>query len=299
MGLKSVFSAMKKEGYVVGPLDLYLLSLEAKDSDRAINVNAPSAIGSCLRARYYSRIGAPSDGYSVDARTRRIFDNGTGVHERLQAYLKKQGMLLMDEVPVINELYNIQGHTDGILKLSKDELGVLEIKSINSKGFSELKSAKPEHQKQGLVYLFCLENWRQMLHDKYKTEEEFNKSGISRSMKYHSFYTHLKDGSKFTREEKINFQVSLIKQMDEILYHCDKPLTKVVFLYENKDTQDLKEYCISSTDPQSKGVLKEILEECEYLNDVIDNNKGVPPRCASSKNDNSCRWCNYKTECWN
>lgn len=299
MGLKSMFSALKNEGYILKNLDLYLLSLAVKDEDRAINVNAPSAIGTCLRARYYSRTGAPCDTCAVDARTRRIFDNGTHVHLRLQDYLKAQGMLLMDEVPVISDEYTIQGHTDGILDLSHDELGVLEIKSINSRNFTELKTAKPEHKMQGLVYLYCLEQWRQMLQSKYKTEEEFKKSSTKRSMKYRKYYLHLKDGHKFTREQKINFQVHLLKELDNILYYCKKPLTKVVFLYENKDTQDLKEYAISSNDPQSAETIKGIIEDCEYLNDIIDNNGDIPPRCASSKSDNACRWCNYKTECWN
>lgn len=299
MSLKTMFSAMKKEGYVVKPLELYLLSLSATDSDRAINVNAPSAIGTCLRSRYYTRTNAESDSYSVDARTRRIFDNGSGVHERLQTYLKDVGILLMDEVPVLNETHNIQGHTDGILKLSDRELGVLEIKSINSKGFNELKSEKPEHNRQGLIYVYCLEQWRLMLKEKYKTEKEFKDSSVSRSMYYHKFYTHLKDGRKFTAKEKIRFQVQLLKQMDEILFHCDTPITKCIFLYENKDTQDLKEYCVSSKETQSESNIKEMLEECDYLNDIIENNKEIPPRCASNKSDNACRWCRYKTECWN
>ena len=106
MALKAVFSAMKREGYVIKDLDLYLLSLNATDEDRAIDVNAPSQAGTCMRARYYARTGAPRDFGSVDARTRRIFDNGTKTHERLQEYLLKQGMLLMDEVPVHNYEYN-------------------------------------------------------------------------------------------------------------------------------------------------------------------------------------------------
>ena len=154
MALKAVFSAMKREGYIVKDLDLYLLGLSATDEDRAIDVNAPSQAGVCMRARYYARTGAPRDGASIDARTRRIFDNGTKTHERLQEYLLKQGMLLMDEVPVHNYEYNIQGHTDGVLKLSASERGILEIKSINSNGFSSLKGAKEDHRKQGLVYIF-------------------------------------------------------------------------------------------------------------------------------------------------
>lgn len=297
MSLNNVFSAMKKSGYIIKDLDMYLLGLSAKDNDRAIDVNAPSAVGSCIRSRYYTRMGAESDPYSIDARTRRIFDNGSGVHERLQSYLKKQGMLLMDEVPLVNEDYAIQGHTDGILKLG-NELAILEIKSINSRGFSELKSEKPEHKMQGLVYLFCLEEKRKYLQSTYPTEEEFNASSLSRSMKYASKYSYLKDGSKYTSKEKIKLQVKLCKQADEILYHCKKPVTKVIFLYESKDTQDLKEFCVTSVEPQSKVIMKNILEDFEKLNECVKNKK-IPDRCASNKNDNVCRWCNYKTECWN
>lgn len=289
---------MKKEGYIIKPLELYLLGLEAKDSDRAINVNAPSAVGSCLRSRFYSRTGAPCDPYSVDPRTRRIFDNGTGVHERLQGYLEACNILLMREVPIINDEYNIQGHTDGIIKLSETELGVLEIKSINSRSCGELKAEKPDHRKQGLIYLYSLESLRKYLQDRYPTEEKFNKSLFARRRRYAKYYQHLNDGSKFTRDEKIKFQVDLCCQRDKLLYHCKTPLTKVIFLYENKDTQDLKEYCVSTNDPQSKELLKEMFEEFVYLNDVVDKGE-IPPRCASSKSDNACRWCNYKTECWN
>ena len=82
MALKSVFNAMKRDGYVVKDLDLYLLSLNGTDNDRAIDVNAPSQIGKCLRQRFYARTGAESNSNAVDARTRRIFDNGTKTHER-------------------------------------------------------------------------------------------------------------------------------------------------------------------------------------------------------------------------
>lgn len=290
--------AVKNEGYVVKPLELYLLSLSATDEDRAINVNAPSQIGSCLRSRYYARTGAERDEHSIEPRTRRIFDNGTGVHERLQSYLKECGLLLMDEVPILNDDYNIQGHTDGILKLSDSELGVLEIKSINSRGFSELKSEKPEHKRQGLVYLFCLESRRQYLQKKYSTEEKFNLSILARRRKFASYYDHLKDGSKFTAKEKKMFQVDLCCQADKLLYHCKEPITKVIFLYENKDTQDLKEYCVRSSDPSAIEVMKDILSECKELNECVAKKK-APPREGKSKSDNLCRWCSFKTECWN
>lgn len=299
MALKAVFSAMKREGYVVKDLDLYLLSLnDETGSDRAIDVNAPSQAGVCMRARYYARTGAHKDSLAVDARARRIFDNGTKTHERLQEYLLKQGMLLMDEVPVHNYAYNIQGHTDGVLALSAAEKGILEIKSINSHGFDSLKNAKEDHRKQGLIYIYCLEQRRLFLRATYKTRKDFDKSESKRMKEYAELYQHLKTGSKYTREEKIHFQCRLHACMDSILYDTKVPITKVIFLYENKDNQELKEFCVSSLEANSKEILDEVLEEYADLNEYVKDGE-IPPRCARNKSDNACRWCDYKTECWN
>ena len=298
MSLNSIFNAMKKEGYIIKDLDLYLLSLNGEDNDRAIDVNAPSQIGGCLRSRYYSRTQASRDTNAIDARTRRIFDNGTKTHERLQQYLEEQGMLLMDEVPVYNATYNIQGHTDGILALGAVEKGVLEIKSINSNGFSNLKTVKEEHRKQGLTYVYCLEQRRLELHEIYSSLSDFVKDKKNRYKKYASLYQHLKDGRRHTREEKIKFQCDLHDKMDSILMETRVPITKAIFLYENKDSQELKEFCVSTREAASQEVLKEILNECSYINDCIKNGI-VPPRCSNSKTSSPCRFCPFTIECFN
>ena len=297
MALSNVFSAMKREGYVIRPLDLYLLSLNKEDNDRAINVNAPSQVGTCMRARFYARTGEEQDANSVDARTRRIFDNGTCFHIRIQGYLKEQGMLLMDEVPVHNYEYNIQGHTDGILALNVVEDGVLELKSINNAGFTQLKGPKEEHKKQGLVYIFCLESRRLFLQSKYKTQEDFDRSLPIRKAQYRKLYQHLKGGRKFTKAQKIAYQVGLHVKMDKILYSLKKPITKAIFLYENKDNQEMKEYCVSSQEAESKKLMREILEEYEYINECVESGT-VPPREGTNKSSSPCRWCNYKSACW-
>lgn len=298
MALKSVFNAMKREGYVIKDLDLYLLSLNGEDNDRAINVNAPSQIGSCLRSRYYARTQANRDTNAIDARTRRIFDNGTKTHERLQQYLEAQGMLLMDEVPVYNAEYNIQGHTDGILALGAVEKGILEIKSINSNGFSQLKAAKEEHRKQGLTYVYCLEQRRQELQKKYSSLSAFVKDKKKRYAEYEKLYQHLKGGRKYTREEKIQFQCDLHDRMDSILMETHAPITKAIFLYENKDTQELKEFCVSTREASAQAMLKDILNECDYVNNCVENGI-VPPRCSNSKTSSPCRFCPFTIECFN
>lgn len=314
MALKSVFQAMKNEGYIIKPLDMYLLSLNSKDSDRATNVNSPSQASVCNRANYYARMGYQNDG-SIDPRTRRIFDNGTKTHERLQEYLLAEGILIGDEVPCINPEYNIQGHTDGFLNLGAvtnetvlipkgccraklpvtkyTEVGILEIKSINSNGFTQLKDAKPEHKQQAMIYLYCAEARRVLLQDRYADVPSFLNSEEERAEEFRRRYAHLQEGSKFTKEEKIDFQVRLCLHTDWILFNTTRPLTKVVFLYENKDNQELKEYVVKRDD----SILQQVLAKYERLNLACEKEE-IPDREGTSKSCTTCRWCNYKTECW-
>ena len=291
----SIFNTLKSEGYIIPELDRYLISKAGYDIDRAFNVNAPSQMGGCIRRQYYSRIRLKSD-ESADPRSCRIFDMGTHVHLRLQNYLLDMGILLMDEVPVYNKKYNIQGHTDGIITLKDSELGILEIKSINSKGFSNLKSPKGNHITQGIAYIFCIERRRQELRRTYKNLLQFNLSENSRREKYSSLYQHLTDGHKYTREEKIKFQVDLHLKLDRILFQQEIPISKCIFLYECKDTQELKEFCIS-IDRYSEE-LSDMLETCEILNDCVER-RVAPSRGCSSPKDFECRYCDYRIECWN
>lgn len=294
MSLKSMFSTMKLEGYVTAPLDRYLFEEANRPNDRAVNVNAPSQAGKCNRANYYMRKQYENDG-TIDPRTQRIFDNGTYTHERLQTYLLDMELLLMDEVPIINEEYNIQGHTDGFLGL-ESEVGILEIKSINDNQFGQLRDAKEEHKKQGLIYLYCAEERRKWLHENYKTVEEFNASYKERYKYFESRYQHMKGGRKYTREQKIENEVMLNMLADNILFYTDKPITKVIFLYENKNNQELKEFVVErnlTTEP----ILEEVLEDYAYLNDCCEK-EVLPAREGTGKSSQMCRWCDFKNECY-
>lgn len=294
MALKEMFQAMKKEGYVTAPLDRFLFEEANRPNDRAVNVNAPSQAGKCNRANYYMRMQYENDG-TIDPRTQRIFDNGSYTHERLQSYLLDMELLHMDEVPLINDEYNIQGHTDGFLNFT-DEVAILEIKSINDNQFSQLRDAKEEHKRQGLIYLFCAEERRLWLHNTYETVEEFNASWNTRYKYFERHYQHMQGGRKYTREQKIKNEVMLNMLADNILFYTDKPITKVVFLYENKNNQELKEYVVErnmTTEP----ILDEVLADYEYLNECCEKQE-LPPREGTSKSCNTCRWCDYRNTCF-
>ncbi len=290
MSLKSAFSALKRsESYVLKPLEGYLLSLN-EDQNRAINVNSPSSSGGCLRARYYSRTYTEHSD-PINPRTRRIFDNGSYVHKRLQDYLTLQGMLLMAEVPVLNVNYNIQGHTDGIVDIGNGEIAILEIKSINSRGFDLLKSAKEEHKLQGLLYLYCIETRRKEILEVGMGNPEVMKKLLKQR------YSHLNSGKVYTKKEKIQFQLDLHKELDEILTNINKPVTKIIFLYENKDNQEIKEFVVYSTDPKNAELLQNELKRCTQLNEFV-NKESIPAREGKSKSDYSCRYCSFASECW-
>lgn len=315
MSLKAVFNAIKNEGYIIKPLEMYLLSLNDRDGDRAVNVNAPSQASACSRANYYSRLQYESDG-AIDPRARRIFDNGTGVHERLQAYMLKCGLLISDEVPCINDELQIQGHTDGFLNIGKkterkvsvptrtkfkrkvdmptySEVAILEIKSINSNGFNKLKDAKEEHKQQAMTYLYCAEERRKYLKKTYKTLEDFIASEPERRKYYESHYQHMKDGNKYTREEKINNQIEIGILADNVLYNTTSPINKVIFLYENKDNQELKEYCVERNDD----ILEYVINKYKALNEAVEKEE-IPEREGTSKSCSVCRYCNFKLSCW-
>lgn len=311
--LKLIMKGMKTEGYVVKPLEKFLRD-NHEENDRAINVNSPSQASNCLRRNFYMRMGMKCDG-AIDPRTQRIFDNGTHVHIRLQEYLLKCGILVMDEVPCIDTDYNIQGHTDGYLTLSPPSkskgvtqytnIAILEIKSINSHQFTQLKDAKPEHKEQAMVYLHCSEKRRKYLRSKYKNKMEFDLSRKERKKFFESRYTHLKGGSKYTKEEKLALQIRQNFMADKILFNTTRPITKVIFLYEDKNTQDLKEFVVE----YDEELVNNVLERYETLNEYIKENEDVeniedlsedelPPREGTSKSCATCRWCPYTIECF-
>jgi hypothetical protein len=293
LSLKKVFNVLKKKGTLIPAIDKYLLGLPS-DNDRGHGLNSPSGVSSCPRSQVYNRRGEKRDGI-LEPRTLRIFNNGTHTHVRLQEYLLKCGLLLMDEVPVYSKKYQILGHTDGIIRLNKFSLAILEIKSINSNGFSNLIDAKDEHKEQAQVYMYCTEIFRQEIR-KCKTKRELNKFRSSFLGELRKLMeTFVVEGHKFTKEEKIDFELKKWDNLIDILWDCTKPITEMIFLYENKDNQELKEYSVMWDEER----VAEILEKYEYINEYIEKDE-IPdrPEEAKGKSSSVCRWCNYKYTCW-
>lgn len=288
MSLQNLFKTLKSEG-IVKHIDQYLIISYADDADRRSDINSPSSALGCVRASYYSKIGIPKK--PVAPRVQRIFGNGHGVHYRLQKYLKDMDVLLMKEVPLFNKKYNIQGHTDGILKLN-NKYDILEIKSINTREFSELKQARKKDRAQAGIYIFCLETHRKSLQEKYASKQEMNADEENRRRFYARLYKHLQSdtfaGGK-TKEQKIAKKVREHFEADNILYDIKKPITSMTILYEDKNTQELKDYVVEQDDDLVKETLNGFIKSDAYTKLGV-----IPPRECSSRNNQ----CDYCDECF-
>ena len=114
----------------------------------------PSMLGNlCDRYLYFAYQGIlPTQ--QIAAQTQRIFDVGGGLEHRMEKYFRKAGIWLASEQSLSNEFPPVRGRYDFLLRHDEHERILLELKSINDKGFKLLKSEpKPEHTIQLQIYL--------------------------------------------------------------------------------------------------------------------------------------------------
>jgi len=127
----------------------YLWKLNSKPNGRATEVIHPSEISTtnCDRVVAYGLLGE-EERESIDPKLRRIFDFGHAFHDIIQAALKWALPQFEAEVPTKHRELRIKGHCDGRVSPKRG----IEIKSIGSKGFEKLTSAKSDHKKQATTY---------------------------------------------------------------------------------------------------------------------------------------------------
>jgi len=113
----------------------------------------PSSLGNpCDRYLYLSYNGL-MPALDVKPKLQRIFDTGGSFEERMEVYLKKADLLIDRELVAKFDDPPISGRIDFIIKDGTDKGAILELKTINSAGFSKLKGPKPEHLIQVQLYL--------------------------------------------------------------------------------------------------------------------------------------------------
>jgi|TARA_R110000765_G_scaffold104585_4_gene194414 hypothetical protein len=160
----------KQDEWLIDQLEI---GLERKQRPPRAGVFYPSALGNlCDRYLYYSYNGLLV-GETIPGKLRRIFDNGDYLGNRYEAYFTKLGILVSTEQPLKLDTPSISGRIDFVILHPDAGHLVIELKSINDRGFKALKYApKPEHLIQIQLYLNigCYENGV-LLYENKNTQE--------------------------------------------------------------------------------------------------------------------------------
>lgn len=123
-----------------------------------------SSIADCPRKMIFSMMNLPKDQYprsgSDTAKGYKLMGMGTYIHGYIQEHFIAMGILPKDDLEekkrLVDEEYMFSGHCDGVLDIDGTRV-LLEIKTINERGFKWIKEPKQEHYFQAQAYLHFLE----------------------------------------------------------------------------------------------------------------------------------------------
>jgi hypothetical protein len=108
-----------------------------------------SSMASCARRQVFTFLGLPQ--IPPDPKLSAIFQNGQFMHLRWQMAGLSEGFLNSAEIAVPENRYKLSGTIDGLA----DDASLVEFKSINSNGFSEVHTFGPKaaHEMQLGTYM--------------------------------------------------------------------------------------------------------------------------------------------------
>ena len=136
----------------------------------------PSDMGHPCDAYWaFKLLGAPSVDH-ISARSRRIFDNGSGRDSYLKKDVKKAGISLIkkeeDRKIVIPEL-RIRGELDDwVVNPTTGEKFVVDFKTMNNDEFIALEAVKPSHFAQMHPYMFAKQTYQGIVLYENKNNQE-------------------------------------------------------------------------------------------------------------------------------
>lgn len=265
--LTGFMEAKKTDTRLIGPISRHLL-MRPLDTSRRQDVLHPSELVKddfCLRAAYFRLSGRPVTPERPNMRLQSIFDQGHAVHAKYQGYLREMGVLygawqpargektwalssevspdaLYREVPLWDDALRIQGHSDGWVKnLGNDFL--IEIKSI---GPGTIRVENPSLFRSGDLFAA----WREVRRP---------------------FPTHVRQGQLY---------LALANRMHE-RGELESAPGEIVFLYELKADQSVKEFVVSYDPAVSKDALDDAYDVVRAVEE------GTPPECATG----GCKQC--------
>ena len=253
----------------------YLHEQELTAPARSTSVLHPSEIckdGWCPRAAYHKLVSPPVR-ESVTFKQRLVFENGHSSHRRFQRWLGGAGRLegywvcqmcdwrfyqrgnptcgncgakrcAYDELPIADPARLIEGSTDGLLY---EDDAVLEIKTV---GLGTVRYASPQLLRSNTHTV----DGRQII------DAERIWDSIRRP-----FADHVRQGSIYTHCLRLKPE--------------HRSVNKIVFLYEWKATNDIKEFVVRFNEQ----LIRPVLIRAEQIAAAVNGRGQIPP-CRNGEN---------------
>lgn len=165
-------------------LKMFEDTLGYQQNSSRVGVFYPSMLGNeCDRYLYLAFRGKLPQ-QEIASTTQRIFDTGSSLEDRMTKYFEQMGILRGREIVVKSDSPPISGRADFLLTHEEHQEIVLELKSINDKGFKNLYSKpKPEHALQLQIYLQLLDKAYGIVLYENKNDQKLKAFKVKRSPK--------------------------------------------------------------------------------------------------------------------
>jgi CRISPR/Cas system-associated exonuclease Cas4 (RecB family) len=230
----------------------------------------PSSAGKCSRAIVYQMMGYEQE--ELDPRILLIMANGDMFHYRMESLFKDTGLLIAPELAFEKPEWRISGRSDAVIRNFLPHEPSNNIIKLYQPVYQLDEKGKPVRDERN---------------KKIKIGEELIYEGPDNDV----MIVELKSISAKGFENLERFpRVYHFKQLQLYLY-----LTGIkvgMLLYENKNTQELKEIYI----PYNEEIAKEVVDQIILVNKCID--EGTLPPKEYEQNDFECRYCPYSHICW-
>ena len=133
-----------KKSIVRGVQDRWLLKaidthLNKKQNPPRPGVFFPSSVSNPCDRFVFMAYNGLLEVSTINGNLARIFDNGSSLEDRVDKYFSKMGILLGREISLKNDLPPISGRMDFLISHEKYGTVPIELKSINTRGFDNLK----------------------------------------------------------------------------------------------------------------------------------------------------------------
>jgi len=160
LGKASLDPRGKQDRWLLKAIDTYLTK---KQSPPRQGVFFPSLVSNPCDRYVFMAYNGLLESSTIDGNLSRIFDNGSSLEDRVNKYFSNMGILEGREVSLKSTLPPISGRMDFLIKHEKYGKVPVELKSINTRGFENLRQAKPEHILQLHTYMNLWNDNRQLI----------------------------------------------------------------------------------------------------------------------------------------